>query len=90
MPKYLDFENQEKGYEPFRLTAENIKKNAGKKIVYLRRADVDTNRGFVFPRYATIHGKRYSNLYINEYGDSIDIRDVIECGIEIEPLKSEQ
>lgn len=82
--KWLDFDNEkyEKGYKPFKLTAENIRKNVGKKIVYLRLQDVDVARGYCFPKYGVIMEKRYSQL-IFENHNSVDIRDVIECGIEI-------
>ena len=36
-----------------------------------------------------MYGIRYSELYINEEKDnSIDIRDVVECGIEIEKTEA--
>lgn len=82
---WLDFEDpkKEKGFKRFYLSSENIKANAGKRIVYLRNQDIDAHRGYAFPRYATIFKKRYSTLLIDGGNNSIDIRDVIECGIEI-------
>lgn len=86
MGRYLDYENQkyEKGYKPFELTSENIKANIGKKICYVRSKNVDEHRGFFNVEYGIIHSKRYSQLYIDEGHDSIDIRDVLECGIKID------
>jgi hypothetical protein len=87
MARYLDFENEkfEKGFKPFELTATNIKANIGKRICYVHSRDHCPYRGSYSVRYARIHGKRYSQLIINEGHDSIDIRSVLECGIEIEP-----
>ena len=82
MWRYLDYEKQENGFMSFDLTAENIKANKGKRICYVRSADIDRERGYVFVRHARIHSKRYSRLLLNNGDDSIDIRDVLECGIE--------
>lgn len=84
---YLNFEDErfEKGYTYFKLTRENIKANIGKRIVYLRNRDVDPYRGTAFPRYGTIKGIRYSQIMFDN-DDSIDMRDVIECGIEVEKI----
>lgn len=82
MKGYLDFEGHEKGYKPFDLTPENIKKNIGKTICYVDRVD---SRGQYFVRYAIIYGKRHSQLFISEGGhDTLDIRNIKECGIEIQ------
>jgi len=80
--KYLDFENQEKKYRPFKLNSKNIRENIGKQIVYLRECDVDKYRGFVFPRFGILKGVKYSQVFLDN-DDSIDKRDVIECGIKI-------
>lgn len=81
MGQYLDFENKEKGFEPFQLTEKNIIANIGKVICYVNRVDL---RGQYFVRHARIHGKRYSGLIISTDFDTIDIRDIKECGIKIE------
>ena len=83
--RYLDFENEkhEKGYKPFDLTAENIKANVGKTICYVLRRSIDKYRGYYRVQYGRIFKKHYSALLINEGDDSIDIRDVAECGIKI-------
>lgn len=80
--RYLNFDKQEKGYEPFQLSRSSAKQNIGKRIVYLRGADIDHRRGWAFPRYGTISAVQYSQV-IFENGDSIDIRSVEECGIKI-------
>lgn len=87
MGKYLNFENEEKGYKPFSLTNENIRKNFGKKICFVLNRDVCKHRGYYNVRYGVMHSKRYSMLYIDEGHTDIDIRDVLECGIEIEDEK---
>ena len=86
MSRYLDFENEkfQKGYQLFSLTDKNIKENKGKRICFLLRRDYDRNRGYMVVRYGNIDRKRYSQLIINDGEDSIDIRDVLECGIKIQ------
>ena len=81
----LDFEDEryQKGYALFKLSKESAKKNIGKSICYLLKRDYDSRRGYMSVRYGTINAVRYSQL-IFEHGDSIDIRDVLECGIKIE------
>lgn len=85
MSKYLDFENPkyEKGYKPFQLTTDSIKANIGKKICYVRSRSIDPHRGYYNVEYGVIHSKRYSQLYIEDGNNSVDIRDIVECGIEI-------
>jgi hypothetical protein len=80
----LDFENpeREKGYKPFKLTAENIKANIGKKICYVD--SVDKYRGYYTVKYGVIYMKHYSRLLLDEGEREVDIRDVKACGIEIE------
>lgn len=83
---YLIFDQPGKfeyGFKPFKLTPENIKNNQGASIVYLRNCDIESSRGLAFPRYITIGKKRYSTLYSYDGNDSVDIRDVVECGIKI-------
>jgi hypothetical protein len=81
---WLNFDKQEKGYREFLLTKENVKANRGKQIVYLRKFDIDENRGYAYPRYAKLHDMKYSQVLLDEGFDSIDKRDVVECGIKIE------
>lgn len=90
MSNWLNFEDEkfEKGYKPFDLTPENIKANKGKRIVYLLKKNIEATRGYAFPRYGIIHEKRYSQLLLDGGHDSIDLRDVVECGIEIEATPS--
>lgn len=84
--KWLIFDQPGKfeyGYKPFNINRESAKLNKGKKIVYVRNQDIDRHRGYAFPRYAVIHGSHYSQLLIDNGNDSVDMRDIIECGIEI-------
>lgn len=82
MGKYLDFENEEKGYKPFTLTKENIRANIGKTICYVDY--VEPYRGAYFVRYGTIHSIRYSRLFLDDMNKEVDVRDIKECGIKIE------
>jgi len=61
------------------LTKENVIKNIGRKIVYVRKCDVDNNRGYVFTKYGILKDIHYSNVILEN--DCIDKRDVLECGI---------
>ena len=81
MGKYLNFENEEKGYEKFDLTKENVRANIGKTICYVDF--VDRHRGTYFVRYATIHSIRYSTILLDDGDRKVDVRDILECGIKI-------
>lgn len=80
--KYLDFNNQEKGYSKFSLTKDNVIKNKGKSIVYVRGSDIDIHRGYVFPQYGILYDMKYSILFLNDGDKEIAVRDIIECGIK--------
>lgn len=86
MAYLLDFENEkhEKGYEKFYPSRENIRKNIGKKICFVTY--VDPHRGYYTVRYGVIDSVRYSRLFLNGGNDEVDIRDIKECGIEIEAV----
>lgn len=85
MGRYLDFENEkyEKGFKYFQLYPENIKQNIGKRICYVTKGSIDKYRGYFTVQYGVIYSKRYSQLLLNGGNDSVDIRDIVECGIEI-------
>jgi len=83
MGKLLNFEKEEKGYEPFKVTKENIKNNIGKQICYVDY--VEPNRGTYFVRYGIIHSVRYSTLYLNDMEREVDIRRIKEAGIKTTP-----
>jgi hypothetical protein len=78
----LDFEKDQNGFKPFRATRENLKANIGKMICYVDF--VDKYRGTYFVRYGRVELVRYSNLFL-EGGRIVDIRDIKEAGIKIEP-----
>ena len=84
MAYLLDFENEkhEKGYERFYPSRENIKKNIGKKICFVTY--VDPYRGYFTVKYGTIDSIRYSRILLNGGNDDVDIRDIKDCGIEID------
>jgi hypothetical protein len=86
MSSWLNFDDErfEKGYKPFELTTENIKANKGKRIVFLHKRDINPSRGYAFPKYGTIYGKRYGQLLLDGGHDSVYISDIVECGIKIE------
>ena len=78
--KLLDFENDEKGFEPFVLTADSVKKNIGKLICYVDF--VEPNRGTYFVRRGRISGKHYSKLMLDNNEREVDVRDLKAIGIE--------
>lgn len=84
MEDLLDFENEkyEKGYKKFHPSRENIKNNIGKKICFVTH--VDPHRGYFTVKYGVIDSVRYSRLFLNEGNDEVDIRDIKDCGIEID------
>jgi hypothetical protein len=83
MGRFLDFDKEEKGYQPFDLTLKNIRNNIGKKICLVESKDYCRYRGGYTVRYYIIHSVRYKTLYVDDGHNTIDIRDVLECGIEI-------
>ena len=85
MGKLLDFEKDEKGYEPFVVNKENVRLNIGKKICYVDY--VEPYRGTYFVRYGTIHSIRYSRLFLNDMDKEVDVRDIKEAGIKIEGVE---
>lgn len=89
--KYLDFENHEKGYIKFTLTKASAKANIGKAICFVTRGSIDKHRGCFRVRFGLISGVHYNRVFLNEYQDEIDIRDVVECGIKIteKPAKND-
>jgi len=82
MKGLLDFEKEEKGYQKFQISKENIKKNIGKKICYVDY--VEPNRGTYFVRYGVIHSIRYSRLFLNDMDKEVDVRNIKEAGIKID------
>jgi len=82
MGNLLDFNKEEKGYEPFDPTPKNLKANIGKKICYVDY--VEPYRGTFFVRYGTIERVRYSYLYFSDGGSEVDIRNIKEAGIKID------
>lgn len=80
MGKFLDFENDEKGYKPFIVNSANIRANIGKRICYVDY--VEPSRGSYFVRYGTIHSIKYSRLFLDYMNREVDIRFIKEAGIE--------
>ena len=80
--KWFDYETTETGYKPFYVSKDTVKSNKGKRIVYVRRSDVDSNRGYCFPQYGILDSMRYSELIFDDE-NTVDSRDIIECGIMI-------
>lgn len=85
--KYLDFNKQEKGYEKFDLSKENVKANVGRQICYVDRRSIDPHRGYYNVDYGILHSTHYSRCMLNEGHDSIDMKNIIECGIQIKTDK---
>lgn len=82
--RYLGFDNEkyEKGFKKFELTRVNIKANIGKRICYVTRRDIDGIR-YVFLRFAVIHSLYRNAIWIDGGRDSVPLKSIIECGIEI-------
>ena len=81
MNNLLDFENQEKGYEPFKLSREAVAKNKGKLVCYVDF--VEPYRGTYFVRYGRLHSLSRNTLYLDDKERSVDIRKIEQIGIEI-------
>lgn len=84
----LNFDDQEKGYEPFIVTKESIKANIGRTICYVDF--VDRYRGTYFVRYGIISGVKKSMLLLNDCQNSVDIKKIKQAGIKIEELKTNE
>ena len=80
---YLDYDNQEKGYEKFELTRENIRKNIGRQICFVDKRTVDKYRGYYSVEYGILYEIKYSRLFLDDGNREVDIRDVVACGIKI-------
>lgn len=83
MAQLLDFENEkyEKGYKKFYPSRENIRQNIGKKICFVTY--VDPHRGYFTVKYGVIHSIKYSRLFLDDRNNEVDIRSILDCGIEI-------
>lgn len=81
---YLNFDKQEKGYERVYTSAEFFKSNIGKRIVYITSREVDSNRGYAFPKYGIISKVIRNRVIIGDGSDDVRMWDIIECGIKIE------
>jgi hypothetical protein len=85
----LDFENEkyQKGYKKFNpKNRDLVKKNIGKRMCYVTY--VDPYRGYFTVEYGIIHSTRYSTIYMNDMEKQVDIRDIIDCGIELSGIES--
>lgn len=82
--RYLDFEKEEKGFKELTLNIAEFKKNIGKKICFVNKRRICKHRGWYDISYGTIAGTYYNTIYLNDYNDSIDLRDIAEAGIKIE------
>jgi hypothetical protein len=80
---YLDFENEELGFESFYPTRENIRANIGRQICFVDHRSVCRHRGYYRVEYGIIDSIRYSQLLLDGGNNSVDIRDIVECGIKI-------
>lgn len=80
MNNVIDFENEFKNYERIYPSAQNFKNNIGKQIIWVDR--IDPYRGYFSIKTAIIHGMHYKRLLIDDGYDSIDIRDIKDCGVK--------
>lgn len=81
--KYLNFQKEEKGYEYFNLTRENIRANVGLSICFVDKRTICRHRGYYHVNYGLIHSIRYSRIFLDDGDREVDIRDIVECGIKI-------
>jgi len=82
--QYFDYETYQKGYERFNPTKENVKKNEGRYVIFLLNRDYDPVRGYMSIRGGRLTERRYSALYLDDFGNQIDTRDILEMAIRIE------
>ena len=78
---YFDYENPRFQAGFTKITSnkkEWCKKNIGATICVLTRGGYDPVRGYMSPMYGVISGYRYSQIYLDDFARSFDIRDVLE------------
>ena len=78
--KLIDYEVEFKNYERISKDRNTIKQNIGKKVIYVDR--VDNHRGYYRIEYGVICAVRYNTVYLNDYNNSFDIRDLRDIGVE--------
>lgn len=93
MYDFFDYENEkwQKGFHCVRLgdrktTKEIVKQNAGKKIWYLIKRDIDTSgRGLFWARKGVLTGEMFRGLIElddSSYDREIDLEDIRDFAIE--------
>jgi len=85
--KYLDFENEEKGYEKFHINRQSVKLNKGRQVCFVLGRSIDPHRGYFTVNYATLDSTHYSRLLVDGGHDSVDMRDIVEAGIKIKNIE---
>lgn len=84
MSYWLNFDKQEKGYERISVSKDKLKSLMGKRIVYITSRDVDSLRGYCFPRFGVVSGFYRNRVLLNDSDKDVDIKSIIEAGVKIE------
>lgn len=80
---YFDLENEFKDYKPFSLKDNKvIKRNIGKKICWVNKRYFDRYRGSFSIDTGRLCDARYSMVYLDNYNQDFDKRDIMACIIE--------
>ena len=82
MGKYLDFETHEKGYKPFTINKETVKANKGRKVCWVNKRYIDPYRGYYSVEHGVLDSAHYSTLILDNGNNNVDMRDIVEAGIE--------
>lgn len=80
---YFNYEDQEKGYIPFDLLKSNVLSNINNQIAYVDKRLIDPYRGYYKVEYGILSGMRYNEVFLDEYNNSIDKRDIVACAIKV-------
>jgi hypothetical protein len=79
--KFFDLENEYKGYKKFVINKKNVLKNKGKYILFVQKRNYDKYRGYYSIDSEVLTDLYYCTLHLDDYGQQIDKRDILECVI---------
>jgi len=84
--RFFDLDNEYKEYEKFIINKNNVKKNKGKQILFVQSRYYDSYRGYYSIDSGILTEMIYSTLYLDDYGQQVDKRDILECVIKKEKV----